>query len=144
MRLRTLAVVPLAVRHCRPAQALPRDVRRAVGPLRGRCAGDRNGRARGRRRRRQPAGRRAGEPRTQHAPFFDLRGQGAAAMVIGNQATAARVAILVPGSDTMLATFFSPGSGVPGGARMLAARARRLEPGTRLAIISRVPWDRGT
>ena len=76
--------------------------------------------------------------------FFDPRGQGVAAMVIGNQATAARVAILVPCSDTTLATFFSPGAALPGGgAEALAARARRLEPGTRLAIISRVPWDRG-
>jgi Alpha/beta hydrolase len=60
--------------------------------------------------------------------------------VIGNLATANRVAILVPGSDTTLATFFSRGSSSPGGgAEALAAQAHRLEPsgpGERLAIIA--------
>jgi hypothetical protein len=57
--------------------------------------------------------------------------------VIGNLATATRVAILVPGSDTTLATFFSRGSSSPGGgAFALAAQARRLDPGERLAIIA--------
>jgi hypothetical protein len=60
--------------------------------------------------------------------------------VIGNLATATRVAILVPGSDTTLATFFSRGSSSPGGgAEALAAEAHRLEPfgpGERLAIIA--------
>jgi hypothetical protein len=60
-----------------------------------------------------------------------------AAMVIGNLATATRVAILVPGSDTTLATFFSRGSSSPGGgAEALAAQARRLDPGQRVAIIA--------
>ena len=68
--------------------------------------------------------------RTQHVLFFDPRGQGLAAMVIGNLATATRVAILVPGSDTTLATFFSRGSASPGdGAVALAAEARKLDPG---------------
>jgi hypothetical protein len=62
-------------------------------------------------------------------------------MVIGNLATATRVAILVPGSDTTLATFFSRGSSSPGGgAEALAAEAHRLDPGQRgdqrLAIIA--------
>jgi len=58
-------------------------------------------------------------------------------MVLGNLATATRVAILVPGSDTTLATFFSRGPESPGGgAETLAAEARRLEPGERLAIIA--------
>ena len=78
--------------------------------------------------------------RTQHVLFFNPNGQGVAAMVIGNLATAARVAILVPGSDTTLATFFSRGSSSPGGgAEALAAEAHRLEPfsaGERLAIIA--------
>jgi Alpha/beta hydrolase len=75
--------------------------------------------------------------RTQHALFFDASGQGVAAMVIGNLATATRVAILVPGSDTTLATFFSRGSSSPGGgAFALAAEADRLDPGSRLAIIA--------
>jgi len=47
--------------------------------------------------------------------FFNPDGQGVAAMVIGNLATATRVAILVPGSDTTLATFFSRGPASPGG-----------------------------
>ena len=67
--------------------------------------------------------------RTQHVLFFNPNGQGVAAMVIGNLATATRVAILVPGSDTTLATFFSRGSSSPGGgAEDLAAEAHRLEP----------------
>jgi Alpha/beta hydrolase len=75
--------------------------------------------------------------RTQHVLFFNPSGQGVAAMVIGNLATATRVAILVPGSDTTLATFFSRGSSSPGGGALaLAAQARRLDPGTRLAIIA--------
>ena len=75
--------------------------------------------------------------RTQHVLFFNPNGQGVAAMVIGNLATANRVAILVPGSDTTLATFFSRGSESPGGgAEALAAEAHRLEPGTQLAIIA--------
>ena len=74
---------------------------------------------------------------TQHVLFFDPRGQGVAAMVLGNLATATRVAILVPGSDTTLATFFSRGVASPGGGALaLAAEARSLAPGTRLAIIA--------
>ena len=78
---------------------------------------------------------------TQQVLFFNPSGQGVAAMVIGNLATATRVAILVPGSDTTLATFFSRGSSSPGGgAEALAAQARRLDPGQRgyqrLAVIA--------
>jgi hypothetical protein len=69
--------------------------------------------------------------------FFDPRGQGLAGMVLGNLATARRVAILVPGSDTTLTTFFSRGTASPGGgAAALAAEAGRLDPGARLAIIA--------
>jgi Alpha/beta hydrolase len=69
--------------------------------------------------------------------FFNPNGQGVAAMVIGDLATATRVAILVPGSDTTLATFFSRGPASPGGgAEALAAQARRLDPGERLAVIA--------
>jgi len=75
--------------------------------------------------------------RTRQVLFFNPNGQGVAAMVIGNLATAHRVAILVPGSDTTLATFFSRGPESPGGgAEALAAEARRLDPGERLAIIA--------
>jgi hypothetical protein len=75
--------------------------------------------------------------RTKHVLFFNPSGQGIAAMVIGNLATATRVAILVPGSDTTLATFFSRGTSSPGGgAEALAAEAHRLDPGEHLAIIA--------
>ncbi len=75
--------------------------------------------------------------RTRHVLFFNPNGQGVAAMVIGNLATANRVAILVPGSDTTLATFFSRGAASPGGgAEALAAESHRLDPGTHLAIIA--------
>ena len=55
--------------------------------------------------------------RTQHVLFFSASAQGLAAMVIGNLATATRVAILVPGSDTTLTTFFSRGRRPPAAAR---------------------------
>ena len=72
-----------------------------------------------------------------HFLGFDASGQGEAVEVLGNLATAQRVAILVPGSDTSLATFGSRGPASPdGGARALAAQARRLDPGARLAIIA--------
>jgi hypothetical protein len=75
--------------------------------------------------------------RTRQVLFFDPRGQGLAAVVIGDLATARRVAILVPGSDTTLSTFFSRGWASPGGgAAALAAEAARLSPGTRLAVIA--------
>jgi hypothetical protein len=75
--------------------------------------------------------------RPQQVLFFDPNGQGVAAMVIGDLATANRVAILVPGSDTTLATFFSRGLESPGGgAEALAAEARTLDPGEHLAIIA--------
>lgn len=92
------------------------------------------------------AAQRAGDTQRAHALaamrgrrflFFGPRGQGEAAEVLGNLATARRVAILVPGSDTSLATFDSRGSASPGGgARALAAEARRLRPGARLAVIA--------
>src|SRR5215468_4719050 len=68
---------------------------------------------------------------------FNPRGQGLAVEVFGNLATATRVAILVPGSDTSLTTFDSRGTASPGGgAAALAAAAHRLGPGARLAIIA--------
>jgi hypothetical protein len=69
--------------------------------------------------------------------FFDPRGPGLAGVVFGNLATASRVAILVPGSDTTLSTFFSRGTASPGGGgAALAAQARQLQPGARLAVIA--------
>jgi hypothetical protein len=75
--------------------------------------------------------------RSRQVLFFNPNGAGVAAMVIGNLATANRVAIVVPGSDTDLATFFSRGPESPGGAAgALAAEARKLDPGERLAVIA--------
>jgi Alpha/beta hydrolase len=68
---------------------------------------------------------------------FNPRGRGLAVEVIGDLARASRVAILVPGSDTTLATFDSRGTASPGGgAQALAAQAHQLEPGARLAVIA--------
>jgi hypothetical protein len=73
----------------------------------------------------------------QHLLGFDPNGPGEAVEVLGNLATARRVVILVPGSDTSLATFASRGSASPqGGARALAAQARRLDRGAGLAVIA--------
>lgn len=75
--------------------------------------------------------------RGRHFIDFNPRGQGLAVEVIGNLAGARRVAILVPGSDTSLATFDSRGAASPqGSALALAAQARRLDPGSRLAVIA--------
>jgi hypothetical protein len=68
---------------------------------------------------------------------FNPAGQGLAVEVFGNLATATRVAILVPGSDTSLTTFDSRGTASPeGAARALTAQARRLDPRARLAVIA--------
>ena len=75
--------------------------------------------------------------RGQHFIDFNPRGQGLAVEVIGDLATATRVAVLVPGSDTSLATFDSRGTASPqGGALALAAQTRRLDPRAHLAIIA--------
>jgi Alpha/beta hydrolase len=72
-----------------------------------------------------------------HFIDFNPGGSGLAVEVIGNLATAKRVAILVPGSDTSLTTFDTRGAASPqGGALALAAEARRLDPGNHLAIIA--------
>jgi len=68
---------------------------------------------------------------------FNPRGQGLAVEVFGNLATATRVAILVPGSDTSLTTFDSRGTASPAaGGAALAAAARRLDPRAHLAVIA--------
>ena len=75
--------------------------------------------------------------RGQHYIDFNPRGQGLAVEVIGDLATATRVAVLVPGSDTSLATFGSRGTASPqGGALALAAQTRRLDPRAHLAVIA--------
>jgi hypothetical protein len=68
---------------------------------------------------------------------FNSAGQGLAVEVIGNLAQARRVVILVPGSDTSLATFDSRGTASPeGAAHSLAAQTRKLDPGAHLAVIA--------
>ncbi|GAA4628579.1 alpha/beta hydrolase family protein [Actinoallomurus vinaceus] len=66
---------------------------------------------------------------------FDPRGR--AVEVVGDLATARRVAILVPGADTTLRSFDSRGTASPGGgARAVLAETRRLDPHARLAVIA--------
>jgi hypothetical protein len=75
--------------------------------------------------------------RGEHFIDFNPAGQGLAVEVLGKLAQARRVVILVPGSDTSLATFDSRGTASPGGAaRALAAEVRKLDPGANLAIIA--------
>ena len=75
--------------------------------------------------------------RGEHFIDFNPAGQGLAVEVIGNLAQARRVVILVPGSDTSLATFDSRGTASPeGAARSLAAQVRKLDPGAHLAVIA--------
>jgi hypothetical protein len=75
--------------------------------------------------------------RGDHFIDFNPRGQGVAVEVIGNLAQATRVAVIVPGSDTTLATFDSRGTASPGGAAAaLAKEARELDPGAHLAVIA--------
>jgi Alpha/beta hydrolase len=72
-----------------------------------------------------------------HFLAFDAAGQGEAVQVLGNLATARRVVVMVPGSDTSLATWSSRGAASPyGGARALANEAARLDPHEHLAIIA--------
>lgn len=72
-----------------------------------------------------------------HFIDFNPRNQGLATEVFGNLATATRVAILVPGSATSLATFDSRGTASPGGAAAaLASEAHRLDPGAHLAVLA--------
>jgi Alpha/beta hydrolase len=75
--------------------------------------------------------------RGEHFIDFNPAGQGLAVEVIGNLARARRVAVLVPGSDTSLATFDSRGVASPqGSAAALATQVRDLDPGANLAIIA--------
>ena len=151
MRVRSLAVVPLvaAAMLGTTAAAWPSSTAAPPQPppaltataLSARYAADKTaittaGRTAARHGDRQLAGALA-SLRSRQVLFFDPNGAGVAAMVIGDLATANRVAILVPGSDTTLATFFSRGPESPGGAaEALAAEAHRIDPGERLAIIA--------
>jgi hypothetical protein len=69
--------------------------------------------------------------------FLDFDARGRAVEVVGDLASARRVAVLVPGAGTTLATFDSRGPASPGGgARALYAQAERDSPGARLAVIA--------
>jgi Alpha/beta hydrolase len=75
--------------------------------------------------------------RGQHYLDFNPNGQGLVVEVVGDLATATRVAILVPGSDTSLATFDSRGLASPeGAAAALAGQVRQLDAQAQLAIIA--------
>lgn len=71
---------------------------------------------------------------------FDPRGTGRAVEVLGDLTRARRVAILVPGADTTLSNFdvrgHRPYATPGGGARSLMAEARRIDPGSGLAVIA--------
>ena len=157
MRLRTLAIVPLAVAAIFGTTAAAWPAATAATPqappaltagaLAARYAADAQAigtaeRAAARDGNSQLAGALAAL-HTQHVLFFNPSGQGVAAMVIGNLATATRVAILVPGSDTTLTTFFSRGTGLAGwrcagpGSRGALARAGDAAGGHRLARLPR-------
>ena len=74
--------------------------------------------------------------------FLDFDPRGRAVEVVGDLATARRVAVLVPGADTTLSTFDSRGTASPGGgARAVYAEARRADPGARLAVIAWLGYD---
>jgi hypothetical protein len=151
MRLRSLAIVPLvaAAMLGTTAAAWPSSTAAAPPPppalttsaLSARYAADAKAVAKAeataaRDGNRQLAGALA-SLRSRQVLFFNPNGAGVAAMVIGDLATAHRVAIVIPGSDTNLATFFSRGPESPGGAaEALAAEANKLEPGEKLAIIA--------
>ncbi|RFU40951.1 hypothetical protein DZF91_14415 [Actinomadura logoneensis] len=75
-----------------------------------------------------------------HFLAVDPRGRGQAVEVIGDLAHARRVAVLVPGADSTISgfdqragrTWASPG----GGARAVYAEARRVSPGSGLAVVA--------
>jgi pimeloyl-ACP methyl ester carboxylesterase len=78
--------------------------------------------------------------------LFDPRGDGRAAEVVGDLATADRVVVLVPGVDTRLADFDRGLGGVarraPGWqARAVASAVRAADPGARVAVVAWLGYD---
>ncbi|MDL4775073.1 alpha/beta hydrolase [Actinomadura xylanilytica] len=71
---------------------------------------------------------------------FDPRGRGQAVEVIGDLASARRVALLVPGADTTLGSFDQrpgkPWSTPGGGARAVYTEASRITPRPGLAVVA--------
>ncbi|WP_327085231.1 alpha/beta hydrolase family protein [Nonomuraea sp. NBC_01738] len=61
--------------------------------------------------------------------------------VYGDLATAERVAVIVPGSDTTIATFENSVRRPGGAARALLAEAARLSPGAKVAVIAWLGYD---
>lgn len=66
---------------------------------------------------------------------FDARGRGLAVEVLGDLATADRIAVVVPGADTALANFDSP-KFVGGGSRALYRQVRAGAPAERIAVVA--------
>ncbi|GAA3344901.1 hypothetical protein GCM10020358_49960 [Amorphoplanes nipponensis] len=77
---------------------------------------------------------------------FDPRGDGRAAEVLGDLATADRIAVLVPGVDTRLRDFDRGLGGVARRAPAVQARAlyaalRTADPGARIAVVAWLGYD---
>jgi hypothetical protein len=76
---------------------------------------------------------------------FDGRGGGRAVEVLGDLATANRIAVLVPGADTTLDTYDrrgdKPYSTPGGGARALRAELERIAPSSRVAVVAWLGYD---
>lgn len=66
---------------------------------------------------------------------FDARGSGRVVEVLGDLATADRIAVVVPGADGRLTNFDSR-KWAGGSARALAAQARADAPGVRVAVVA--------
>ncbi|MGP3960443.1 alpha/beta hydrolase [Nonomuraea sp. 3N208] len=75
--------------------------------------------------------------------FLMWPGQPGARLVrtYGDVATADRVAVIVPGADTTVATFDDSTRRPGGAARALLAEAARLAPGERLAVVAWLGYD---
>jgi len=90
------------------------------------------------------AGRALARPDRQFL-VFDPRGDGRAVEVVGDLAAAERVIVLVPGSDTGLATFDQrgdkPHATPAGGARAVYRDARATAPGERIAVLAWLGYD---
>lgn len=94
----------------------------------------------------------AGEPYAgwarsgRHFLSFDPRGDGRAVEVVGDLATADRIAVLVPGVDTTLPNFDRGLGGVARRAPAVQARAlyeaaRSADPGARIAVVAWLGYD---
>jgi hypothetical protein len=71
---------------------------------------------------------------------FDARGNGRVVEVIGDLATADRIAMVVPGSHTTMDTY-DRNRGPGGGARALAEEVGAIAPGVRVATVAWLGYD---